>query len=109
MGIIISIIVYAILAFVVYSMVESGRRLGAFLVNILGLIVWALINNGTSFSVLTFIAAVVDGILFTFVCYFVYNKYQELNKFLGTTVLIEIIVAIIINSIFAAIYSAIYY
>lgn len=108
MGIIISVLVYVIVAFFAYRLIESENKIGTFIINALGLMVWTLINNGTNFSILNVFSVIVNGIIFTYIGFFVYNKQQELNKFLGTTVLLELIVLLIVNFIFALIYNAVY-
>ena len=108
MGIIISVLVYAIVAFFAYSMIENENKIGTFIINVLGLTIWTLINNGTNFSILIVLSVIINGIIFTYIGFFIYNKQQELNKFLGTTVLLELITLLIVNFIFNLIYQAVY-
>ena len=108
MGIIISVLVYAIVAFIAFRMIESENKIGTFIINALGLMIWALINNGSNFSILNFLSIIVNGIIFTFIGFYVYSKQQDLNKFLGMTVLLELIASLIVNFAFALIYNAVY-
>ena len=108
MGIIISVLVYAIITFFAYSMIENENKIGTFIINLVGLTIWFLINNGTNFFILIIFSVIINGIIFTYIGFFVYDKQQELSKFLGTTVLLELITVIIVNFIFNLIYHAVY-
>ena len=91
----ISILEYAILAFLTYKLLENDKKI----------IVFAFIQN--NLTVINIVSIIINGTLISFVCYFTYERYQdELNKYLGTTVLIDLILVTIVNLIIVGIYNS---
>ncbi len=108
MKIVISILVYALIAFLMYLMLDGEKKIAAFGVNIIGLFVYYCITNGFNHIFTCIISSIINGILFGFIGSYMYNKFDSLNKFLGTTVLVELIVVLITNGILAFIMKMLY-
>ena len=104
MGILISILAYALISFFMYKLLETKKVGLTFVVNALGLLCYYFINNGTNHLLLSVVVSVVNGCLFSLIGINVYNKGMNLNKFLGITVLIEFILSLGINFIFGIIF-----
>ena len=104
MGIIIVILVYTLIAFFMYKLLESKKEKLVFVVNILGLLCFYFINNGTSHILLSLVVSIINGLLFSFIGLAIYNKYNDLNKFLGTSVLIEFLLSLMVNFVFGLIF-----
>lgn len=101
----ISILEYAILAFLTYKLLENDKKIIVFLVNIICPMLLALIQN--NLTGINIVSIIINGTLISFVCYFTYERYQdELNKYLGTTVLIDLILVTIVNLIIVGIYNS---
>ena len=104
MGIIIVILIYALIAFIMWSMLENQNNVMAFIINILGFFIYYLINNGTEYFLISLFSAIINGAIFYFIGTYFYKKETELNRFLGTTVLIGVILTIISNFLIGSIF-----
>ena len=84
--ILISILEYAILAFLTYKLLENDKKIIVFLVNIIGPMLLAFIQN--NLTGINIVSIIINGTLISFVCYFTYERYQdELNKYLSSPTL----------------------
>lgn len=97
MGIIISVLIYALIAFIMWSLLENENKVMALITNIVGFLIYYLINNGTAHFFVYLLGAVINGVIFYFIGTHFHEKETELNRFLGTTVLIQFIVTLITN------------
>ena len=103
MGIIVSVVirilVYALIAFLMYLMLDGEKKIAAFVVNIIGLFAYNCISAGFYNVFANIITSTIVGILFGFIGTYMYGKFDSLNKYLGTTVLFELITVLVISGI----------
>ena len=97
MGIIIAILIYALIAFIMWTMLENENNVMAVIANIVGFLIYYLINNGTTYFLVYLMGAIINGVIFYFIGAYFHGKETDLNKFLGITVLIQFIVTLITN------------
>ena len=103
MSILIVVLVNSLLSFFMYKMLEKGNKVLVFVVNILCLLCYYCLINGFSHIFIYIIGSIINGCLFGLIGIYIYNKEKNINKFLGTTVLIELIVSILTGLLLAAI------
>lgn len=103
MGILIITLVYALISFFMYKLLEKENKAMVFVVNILCLLSYYCIANGFANIFLYIVGAILNGTFLGLIGIHIYNKEKNLNKFLGTTVLLELLATIIVNSILAVI------
>lgn len=103
MGILIVALVDALISFFMYKMLERGNKVMAFVINILCLLCYYCLVNGFAHIFIYIIGSIVNGCLFGLIGIYIYNKETNLNRFLGTTVLLELIVSILTGLLIAAI------
>lgn len=84
-------------------MLEKNNKVMVFVVNILFLLCYYCLVNGFGHIFIYIIGSIINGCLFGIIGIYIYNKEKNLNKFLGTTVLIELIVSILTGLLLAAI------
>lgn len=99
MGIVIRVLIYSLIAFLMYLMLDGEKKIAAFAVNIIGLFVYYCITNGFNHIFEGIIYSTILGILFGIIGSYLYGKFDSLNKYLGTTILIEMIMLIALSGI----------
>lgn len=103
MAILIVVLVDALISFFMYKMFERGNKVMAFVINILCLLCYYCLVNGFAHIFIYIIGSIINGCLFGLIGIYMYNKEKNLNKFLGTTVLIELMVSILTGLLLASI------
>lgn len=99
-------VVISVIAYITYKMTESGEKLMIYIINTFGVLCMYCVSYKLRHFFLLLIVSIVTGIIFGKFGMYMANKEQNLNRYLGTTILVELIVNFIIYITFSFFLSA---
>jgi len=103
MGILIAVLYYALISFIMYKTLENEKIVLTFIMNIVFLLGYYILNNGMTHIFAYVIASIINGCVFSFIGLYLYRKETQLNRFLGAAVLTELGLSFAINFVLISI------